>query len=183
MTMRRGIRFKPELIASEPTQGLPPEVCGIPVIYHPDSKHTLADARGLGRKAHIAVGPGWHRLDPLQQQATLYHEAGHIIGRHREFRVVMAALLLIPSLVLLPWNIIGAIVATTTIYFVVERWAQNQEIDADRFAARKGFGAAMLHLVRMVGPPASVPFFYPDYERRCGALTRFLEEQRHGLGD
>jgi hypothetical protein len=170
--MKRGIKFRP---LDNPPVGPPKEVLGIPIVYAVDSKHAVADARGFGKRARIVVGPMWHRLDVRMQAAVLYHEAGHILGRHRELRAAMMILLCLPAFLLLPWVLLACIVSTLVVYFVIERWAQNQEIDADRFAARMGFGREMLHFVRSAGPPPMPPFFYPDYERRCGALIRELE--------
>jgi hypothetical protein len=175
--MRKGIAYLPGLSSSSHTP-LPSHVLGIPVEYHPDSKHAIADARGFGAKAKIAVGPVWHRLDAPTQMAVLYHEAGHIIGRHREKRAAMLLLLAAPSLILLPWVILCALGATAALYFIIERLAQNQESAADRFAAANGYGESMLNFVRAAGPPPSVPFFYPDFERRCGAIARYLKERK-----
>lgn len=174
--MKRGVSFIPGVSSASM---VPSEVCGVRVEYRADSKHPLADARGYGKKAFIVVGPAWYRLSPAAQEATLYHEAGHIIGRHREFRVLMSLLLFVPALALLPWMFLACIAATLAVYYGIERLAQNQELDADLFAAKKGSAEPMLQLVRSFGPPPTVPFFYPDYERRCGALVRFLEEQKH----
>ena len=159
------------------SSSLPPkEVCGVPVYFRMDTKHPIADARGYGKKAHIVVGPGWYRLDPATQRSILYHEARHILGHHREIRVFMLALLAVPALMLLPWPVLLCITLTTIMYFCVQRIAQDQELEADRFAAEQGSGAELLAFLRACGPPGVPPFFYPDFERRIGSLKRFMEE-------
>jgi hypothetical protein len=89
------------------------------------------------------------------------------------------ALLALPSLILLPWNIIAAVVATGAIYAVIEHLAQRQELDADRFAANGGYGRELLAYVMKIGPPPLPPTFYPDYETRCTSLERTIEEKQH----
>lgn len=177
MTMKRGIRWS-GIVLSDPIPD-PETVMGIPIFYVTDSKHAVADARGFGKWARIVVNkPVWSRLDASARLAVLYHEAGHIKARHKEIRLFLLVMLGLPSLVLLSWQVLFCLVLTVGVYFLLQKVAQHQETEADRFAAKNGFGPAMLSLVRAAGPPHIPPFFYPDFERRVGSLVRFLEESR-----
>jgi hypothetical protein len=179
--MKQGIYFKPNSGMSSGAERGPgwyfPKVCGIEVIYKPESKYRIADARGFGKRAHIVVGVAFPRLQPRVQQAILHHEAGHILKRHREMRVLATAAMLAP-LAFLPVPVLLPALAAASIYFLVERLAQKQEVDADLFAVKQGYGPELLGFVQMVGPPPNVPFFYPDYERRCAELVRAMGEMK-----
>jgi Zn-dependent protease with chaperone function len=178
--VKRGLKYIPGLSSSSHPMR-PEKIMNIPILYLRDSRHTVADARGFGKRAKIVVNePIFAQLPHETQMAVLYHEAGHIVGGHREIRVFLLAMLCVPAVVLLSWPVLLCLGATLGLYLAVQRVAQDQELDADRFAAQQGYGREMLAFVRAAGAPSIPPFFYPDFERRVGALARFLQEKENG---
>lgn len=184
--MRRGINHMPLPTTAPLERGAPDiipldthraQILGIPIEFHQHTKFPTADARGFFWKQKIVVGPSWMHLDPRTQRAALLHEARHLQRYHREQRIILSALLALPSLILIPWRILAAIAVTWLLYFAIEQLFRRHELDADRFAAEHGYGRDLLALVKRIGPPPTLPTFYPDYEKRCDALERAIKEK------
>ena len=118
------------------------EIRGIPVVHDPQTQD-VAHAAGIWPLKRIVVGSGWFALDAPMQAAVLMHEVYHCRALHMEIRW-----LLLP----LCWT----------------KWAQNigrqQELDADAYAAKEGYGKELLHFV-MLHPLAHAPFHPSPFER------------------
>jgi Zn-dependent protease with chaperone function len=149
--MRRGIKFRPvsvDVHAPECFHGIPVEV---------DRKSPLiADSRGIWPFKRIVLGESWHFFPPREREAVLYHEVGHCKFFHLEKRLA-----LLPLLFLRP-----ALVTQISI---------AQELEADRFAAERGFGVELLSVLRKLGGKEGQ--FYPTFERRAEALRAVIKEQ------
>jgi Zn-dependent protease with chaperone function len=123
---------------------------GIPVYYDPKLKN-ISDSRGIWRWKKIVVGPSFNRLDDREAGAVLLHEAGHCKLRHLEKRLKMLWLVLISPQKLL-------------------RICLEQEFEADRFAARCGYGNDLIRLFhRLAEQPAP---FHPKMSERIARLAQ-----------
>ena len=122
---------------------------GIPVFYDPKLKN-ISDSRGLWRWKKIVVGPAFFRLDEREAGAVLLHEAGHVKLRHLEKRLTMLWLVLISPQKLL-------------------RICVEQEFEADRFAARCGYGADLTRLFHRLAREPQM--FHPSLDERIARLT------------
>lgn len=130
---------------------------GFEVHYDPDAYGT-AWAVGVFSSRRIMVGPSWLILPPREKQALLLHEAAHLRGHHMLARVLFATLLF-P----LVWTPVG-------------HWfGARQELAADAFVVKKGYGADLLRFLRRC-PRASGGDYYPGFGRRAAAIER---EIRH----
>lgn len=128
-------------------------VLGIPVIFDPFSP-LHADSRGLWKWKRIAIGPAYFQLSDAQQIAVLFHEACHCLKFHLEKRILALPLLLFrPGFCF--------------------RLCQQQELEADTFAAEHGHGKALLSMLtqtdRESGP------FYPRLEERIASLKEAIQ--------
>ena len=113
----------------------------------------IADSRGVWPFKRIAVGLRWFALPDKERSAVLYHEAGHCKLFHLEKRILM---------------LIGLFVRPA----LVREWAQAQELEADEFAAKHGYGVELLRVIeRFRGE--SDGMFYPSFEERAQRLRRF----------
>lgn len=131
------------------------QICGIPVEFDHRAIH-FAEARGIWPfRKRIVVGPHWYELEAEERIAVLYHEAGHCLSCHMEKRALMFPLFLI-----VPW--------------VVCRWARNQEIEADWFAAANGFGLQLARIINKVQAPKV--FYYPSSAERHRRLQEAIHE-------
>lgn len=121
---------------------------GIPLRHDPDVP--LAQAHGFGlKRGWIGVSHAFYRLTGREQRAVLLHEEAHLRGHH-----------LIKRLLLLPlYN---------------TRWgmalAVRQELAADAFCARQGFGAELLAVIRRY--PSG--HFYPNKNERIEHLKALI---------
>ena len=128
---------------------------GIPVRYDPDTEH-VACARGLWPWKKIIVGEQWFHLTHHEQIAILLHEVKHCLGFHLEIR-----LLLLP---LWRWG-------------MVERLTHRQELAADAFTVRYGFGPALLSFLSR--PQRSGGVYYPTFDDRRAHLMLRIKENHH----
>lgn len=119
-----------------------PRCHGIPVRF--DAKFRgISNSRGIWRWQEIVVGPIFMQFDPREQQAMLLHEVGHCRARHLETRIKHLWLLL--------WD-----------YPRIVALCNAQEFEADRFAARAGFGpdlARAFAKMRSTDTPLHPPLF------------------------
>lgn len=150
--MRQGIHWHPMEPAGIDRLPAAANCLGIPVRHDPRCS-SLAVAHGLWPWKWIAVGPHWFMLTGSQQWATLLHEAGHCFGAHLEKRV-----LLLP-LFWMKW---------------VQRLAQRQELEADRFTAEHGYGVELLGVLIRFHWADDV--YYPNFQSRILALKAALKE-------
>jgi hypothetical protein len=136
--MRRGIRYAP----LDPTgmDDIPGgfRCDGYPVVYMPDCM-LVAHAMSLPRK-RIIVGPSFFLLSGGEQWAVLLHEAGHLQANHFWWRILWVPLC---------WT------------KAAERMAQLQELEADHYVIRRGYG---VHLMRFFSRALHLPKddFHPD---------------------
>jgi hypothetical protein len=154
--MRRGIRWTP----SHPpgVDRVPEGMCyeGYPV--HFDKDCGLAQAKGIWPFKSIAVGPLWFTLTGAEQQACLLHEVGHNRRFHLEKRLLV-----------LPFFWIG----------FIQRMAARQEMEADAFAAREGYG---LHFLKVISRHHQTDGeFYPSFGERIQNLYRLINEAKHEM--
>jgi len=115
---------------------------GYPVEYDEDSPY-VAHAVTFHVK-HIVVGPAWFTVSGGEQWAVLLHEAGHLVSNHFWKRVLWIPLC---------WT------------KAAERMAQLQELEADDFVIRQGYGAELL---RFFSRALHLPddSFHPDMRVR-----------------
>jgi len=100
---------------------------------------------------HIVVGPSWFLLSGGEQWAVLLHEAGHLERNHFWKRLLWVPIC---------WT------------KRAERMAQLQELEADHYVIRKGYG---MELLRFFTRSLSLPQgdFHPDISVRY----LYVEEQ------
>jgi len=121
---------------------------GIPLRHDP-TVH-LAQAHGFGlKRGWIGVSHDFFKLPAREQRAIELHEEAHL--RHHHFAKRLAFL----PLYWTPWGLQLAIA---------------QELEADAFCARAGFGAELLAVIRRY--PSG--HFYPDKPRRIAALEQLI---------
>lgn len=155
MPMRRGIphEYFPHLEPGH--KDIPPgsEFMGIPVVFDPDVE--VAFAVGIWPLKRIKVGARFLTFDRDMQVAILLHELGHCRMFHMEQRMLMIPLF---------WT----------------KWAfrvaHNQEIAADAFAARGGYGVHMLRFLAFARDGAE---YHPSKERRMIALAKLTEASNY----
>jgi len=124
------------------------KVLGYRIDFDPEMPR-VAEARGIWPFKRIVVGRQWYALPDHERAAVLMHEAAHCRRAHFEKRLVALPLFLLsPSF--------------------VKRMAREQEIEADRFAARAGFGAGLIAFLRRFDERESI--FYPSHDERVRAL-------------
>lgn len=135
------------------------EIFGIPVVEDRRSAH-IARARGFWPFKRIAVNAQWFTLPYGEQQAVLAHEAGHCRALHLEIRLALLPLC---------WT------------KAVQQIARDQELEADAFAARAGYGLDLLNFIlRVRSPPHPTPF-YPLAVERIEHLEQLVQEMRYEL--
>lgn len=130
------------------------KILGIPVVYDPACR-TLAQARGVWPFFRIVVGREWFALEGEARAAMLLHEVGHCRRHHTVKRIAGLPLLIL-------W-VIGAKCGE-----IVRALAQQQELEADRFAADQGFGLHLAHALSEIKTPESP--FYPSNDVRAAIL-------------
>lgn len=137
------------------------KIHGIPVAFDPNCR-TVAQARGFWPFFRISVGPQWYELDAQQRVAFLLHEVGHCRGHHALKRIAALPLVLL-------W-VLGDKCGE-----LARRVTQEQELEADRFAADHGYAQPLAH---GLGRHPSMPSpFYPDTNvRRSILLARHCKE-------
>ena len=86
----------------------------------------LARAKGVFWKQRIVLGSKIADLNMEQFEATIWHELGHLRGRHIEWRILF--LFICPFLI--PWL------------------CKNQEILADSYAAKNGHAKGLIEILR-----------------------------------
>lgn len=124
---------------------------GVPVYYDPELK-PISDSRGLWRWKKIVLGPKFLGLPDREKAAVLLHEVGHCKLHHLEKRISMVWLVLFSPKRLL-------------------RLCMEQEHEADRFAARRGYGDDLARLfARTIGNGPGP--FHPDRESRITRLRQ-----------
>lgn len=128
---------------------------GVPVVFDFDSD-AMARARGVWPFKRIVVGPLFLDLAPREQMAVLLHEAGHCIHLHMEQRLLWLPLF---------WT------------ERVARMAQDQEIEADAFAATEGYGAELAHVICRYHHDDGT--YYPPIEQRVDHLMKRIRERLH----
>ncbi len=123
------------------------------IVYDYDAERP-AVARGFFFNRRIVVGQSFFALPKRQQDAVLAHEEGHCKGWHFEMR-----LLFLPVF----WTRWG------------RKLAIRQELAADAYAARRGFGIDLLDFLR----GDSGGEFYPAPKLRARVLRKRIREYRH----
>jgi Zn-dependent protease with chaperone function len=121
------------------------------VLYDPELKN-ISDSRGIWRWKKIVVGPSFLRLDEREAGAVLLHEAGHCKLRHLEKRLTMLWLVLVSPKRLL-------------------RICLEQEYEADRFAAKCGYGNDLIRLFNRMSAQSPGPF-HPELGSRIARLMQ-----------
>lgn len=86
----------------------------------------LARAKGVFWKQRIVLGSKIVDLNMEQFEATIWHELGHLRGRHIEWRILF--LFVCPFLI--PWL------------------CKNQEILADSYAAKNGHAKGLIEILQ-----------------------------------
>lgn len=133
----------------------PEKVLGIPILVDVGS-HLTADSRGIWPWKKIVLGVSWFYLAAREKEAVLMHEAAHCLKFHLEKRIAA-----IPLLFLRP-------------AFATEI-AMRQELEADRFAAERGFAVELLSVLRKLGGKDGQ--FYPTFYTRAKHLNKFIKEK------
>ena len=113
-------------------------------------KFVITDGPFVARSAsflwwkRVYFGRGYMTLQPRVQAAVMIHEMYHCIKHHTERRILA---------LLTPW--------------VIPRLCRQQELDADAFAAKFGYGPDLYHFLKpcAVGGP-----FHPSNDVRRQAL-------------
>jgi Zn-dependent protease with chaperone function len=151
------------------------KVTGYRVEFDPDLR-LYAEARGLWPFKRIVVGRLWYALPDHERQAVLMHEVGHCRRAHMEIRAFLLVPLAAPKVI---WQALCGLEELRPPEFI-RRIACNQEIEADAYAARAGFGYAMMaHLDRVRELKPTI--FYPSHAERHRALaiatTRWCADQ------
>lgn len=149
--MKRGVHFRP---TPSKVFEMPSFFLGIPIEFDINSK-LMADSRRVWPWKKIVLGQSWFRLPNREREAVLLHEAGHCKLFHLEKRIAA-----IPLLFLRP-------------AFATEI-AMRHELEADRFAAERGFAVELLSVLRKLGHGGQ---FYPSFDERAAALKRFIGEK------
>ena len=132
---------------------------GIPVKVDRSSKrYFIAEARGIWPCKRIVVSPHFLLMHPNHQRAVIAHEAGHCKNLHMEKRI-----LALPFLFLVPaW---------------IQEFTHDQEMEADEFAARAGYG---LDLAEMLDRHTfGESQFYPSNATRSSRLRELCNEMAH----
>jgi len=133
---------------------------GFEVYYDPGTDQ-FAHAAGLFGTRRIVVGPRWLLLPPRQKWALLLHESAHLRAHHLLERILFATVAL-PLL----WTPVG-------------RWfGGRQELQADAFVCRRGYGVDMLQFL-VCWPRGSDGDYYPGFARRTAAIEQRLRESEH----
>lgn len=133
------------------------EIDGIPVRFD-GRQPIIARARGFWPFKTITVNPAFLDLAPREQQAILLHEAHHCHALHLELRLLWSPFFWARS---------------------IQRWTEQQELDADAYAVKHGYGVDLLGVVCR-RPEPKQPFRPAHLDRvehliRC--LGRFTNEQ------
>ena len=151
--MKRGVPYHGEPYPV-PAPGRIPDltVDGFEVRFDPHTKQ-VAEARGVWRGRHVAVGRAWVFLSPAERMAVLLHEAGHLKHHHLVVRVLWIPLF---------WTRWAA------------RMAARQELQADTHCAKQGYGDDLLRFVVRCTIGASV--FYPGFNERVLNLQQRTKE-------
>ena len=132
----------------------PKEFLGIPV-YVDVHSHLTADSRGIWPFKKIVLGVTFFFLTERQREAVLCHEAAHCKKFHMERRIAA-----IPLLFLRP--------------AFANEIAMSHELEADRFAAERGFAVELLAVLRKLGGKEGR--FYPTFDARARNLNKFIKE-------
>ena len=132
----------------------PKEFLGIPVFVD-ESSHLTADSRGIWPWKKIVLGISFFYLERREKEAVLLHEAAHCKKFHMERRIAA-----IPLLFLRP--------------AFANEIAISHEIEADRFAAERGFAVELLSVLRKIGGKEGR--FYPTFDERAKHLKKFIKE-------
>lgn len=154
----------------------PMSIDGVPVIYDENTVH-LARAVGMWPKKRIVVGPAWWKLTEDEQLAVLYHELGHCRGFHFEKRAGLLCLVIAPILIVFPWPMTVAVVVSLLAWEFVTWIARGHELEADRFSAARGYGAAMSTYLRRPESRRPDSEFYPSHADRLAALAELTKEK------
>lgn len=133
----------------------PKEFLGIPVFVD-EGSHLMADSRGVWPWKKIVLGMSFFYLGAREKEAVLLHEAAHCRKFHLERRIAA-----IPLLFLRP-------------AFATEI-AMAHELEADRFAAERGFAVELLAALRKLGGKEGR--FYPTFDTRAKHLNKFIKEK------
>lgn len=154
--MRRGIAFvslpnPPVTLSRVPVPDFS-EILGLPISYNQQFKG-VAVARGVWPFKHIEVGVSWFGLSMGERIAVLMHEAGHCKLLHLEKRILWLPLF---------WT------------KFVERIAMDQELEADEFAFRHGYGVEFLQFLKRFRYVKGD--YYPNYPERSEHLKRLMRE-------
>ena len=135
---------------------------GIPVIYReraPYACYTIF----LWPFQRIVVSRDFMRLSPRQKMALLLHEVGHCKGHHLFWRLIMF------------WRFVFSPAKLLA-------YCQEQEFEADRFAAERGFGADLIALYRQMKDPESweLRLFHPTFRDRVARIEQFHRAHARG---
>ena len=126
---------------------------GIPVRVNPRTKLISYSAWPWPAK-RIIVGPQWFMLDPRTRAAILLHEAGHCKLFHLEKRLA--------SLWRLAWS------PKSLLALCVE-----QELEADTYAAERGYGAELIMLYSTLTEQESI--YHPSVAERCKRIRAVMQ--------
>ncbi len=153
-----------------------PLLRGIPVYF--DSEYPgQAEAMGIWPRKYILVGYSFMQLRERVRAAVLFHEYGHCVRLHMEKRSLVVPLML-------AWVLIPTIISklrgrdTDPARFLPKfflAWTQKQELEADEFAAREGYGH---DLAQMIRESRSVSHWcYPSANERIERLMEVSNAQ------
>ena len=149
------MRHRPGAPRRDHCYTVPKTFLGIPVFVD-EGSHLMADSRGIWPWKKIVLGMSFFYLSAREKEAVLCHEAAHCKKFHLERRIAA-----IPLLFLRP-------------AFATEI-AMSHELEADRFAAERGFALELLSTLRKLGGKEGR--FYPTFEARARQLTKFIKEK------
>lgn len=153
--MRRGIKWTPThppgVDRLHPNQ----KFMGYPLRHTPGAD-LYAEAHGVWKWKWIEVGDPWFRLSGAQQQAVLLHEVGHLRHFHLEKRLALLPIF---------WS------------GIARRVAQQQEMQADEFAAQHGYGLALGMFLGQNHRGDGE--FYPRIQERLTNILRHIGEVKH----
>jgi hypothetical protein len=132
----------------------PARFLGIPVLVDMHT-HIPAQAKGLWPFKRIVLGQGFFYLGLREKEAVLHHEACHCRRFHLERRLCAIPLLLVAPR-------------------VAEKIAIEHELEADRAAVHRGFGAELLRVLHKLHGPGGQ--FHPSTDTRAAAINETMKE-------
>ena len=125
-----------------------PRVMGHRVLYRESCEH-ISCVHGFWRPGKIVVGPMFNRLTPFEQGAVLVHEVGHLELGHPRQR----------------WRRWWWLIVKPAAFRAM---CIEQEYEADRFAAERGYGPALVSIYARIENASGL--LHPPVQARIAKL-------------